>query len=243
MYEPTQKGNPYQITKDQHIHTAHCIGLFEKDGYVQVKEIATGEVLERKKRAAIFCAKRAWDERAEKGYMAKIEDEFHKQVDKAEIGAQRNHLAISTYHLLWFLRHHFHIGSIPDIPLVGISGSGLSKDQSEIVEKKWGGHIRDEGIMPSRFAASIKIQQLIEMNIVQYNDIRWGLVQATEGEFLVADCYQEHCFMPISPKLAFVSQTEDGDVSREDLVALNNTSVSKATNYYFARDLGKCHLC
>lgn len=243
MYEPTQKGNPHQITKKQHIHTAHCIGMFEKDGYVQVKELATGETLKREKRAAIFCAKRIWDERAEKGYMAKIEDDFHKEVDNAEIGRSRNHLAISTYHLLWFLRHNFFVSPIPDIPLVGVSGSGVNKDQSEIVESKWGGHIRDNGVLPSRFATSVEIQRLIDMNISQYSQLRWGLLRATEGEFLVADCYQEHCFMPLSPTMAFYAQTEDTEINREDLVALNTASISKATNYYFGRDLAQCHLC
>lgn len=242
MYEPTQKDNPHQITKNQHIHTAHCIGMFEKDGYVQVKELVTDEILKREKRAAIFCAKRVWDERAEKGYMAKIEDAFHREVDTAEIGKERNHLAISTYHLLWFLRHHFSVSPIPDIPLVGISGSGINKDQSEIVERKWGCHVRDGGLLPSRFAISLEIQRLIDMNINQYSQLRWGLLRAVEGEFLVADCYQEQCFMPISPSMAFYAQNEDSEITREDLVTLNNVSISKSTNYYFARDFTRRHV-
>ncbi|MFT5520135.1 MAG: hypothetical protein ACI9IA_000723 [Enterobacterales bacterium] len=242
MYEPPQEGNPHKITRKQHIHTAYCISMFESGGYVQLKDISSGDILKRKKRAAIFCAERVWDERAENGYMSGIEKDFHKEVDSAQLGSTRNNLAISSYHLLWFLRHHFSKSLIPDMQLSGVSGSGINKDQSEIFEKKWGGHVRNDGVMPSRFVASTKIQQLIDMNISEYSNIHWGLLSASEGEFLVADCYQDKCFMPISPKLAFCAQVDDAVIDQEHLKKINNESVSKADNYYFGRDLDKCYL-
>ena len=61
-YEPTLKGNPQQLTVEQHFHTAHAISKFYNEAEkVQVKTIATQEVVERHKRAKIFCTKRAWD--------------------------------------------------------------------------------------------------------------------------------------------------------------------------------------
>ena len=85
-YEPTNKGNPQQLTVEQHFHTAHAISKFYNEaGKVQVKLLANQEVFERHKRAKLFCTKRTWDERAEKGYMATIEKEFHNQIDAVRI--------------------------------------------------------------------------------------------------------------------------------------------------------------
>jgi hypothetical protein len=242
MFEPTQKGNPYQITKNQHCHTAYCIGLFENNGFVQVKRLATNDVIKCKRDNQIFCAKRVWDERAEKGYMAKIENDFHREVDNADLGVNRNHTVISMYHLLWYIRYHFYVNPLSDANLVGEFGSGITKDQSEVVEGKWGAFVRKNGELPSRFLTSLKIQQLIDMNVETYSAINWGLLKATEGEFLVSDCYRGVCFMPITPKLAFYANEKDQEITRDDLAALNNLSKGQAFNFYFGKDLTACFL-
>ena len=73
-FERTRKGNPLELAIDQHFHTAHSIAKFYNHKFkVDVFEVSTGKILERNKRAKIFCAKRNWDERAERGYMVNIE--------------------------------------------------------------------------------------------------------------------------------------------------------------------------
>ena len=242
MFEPPQKKNPHQITMNQHCHTARCIRQFENNGIVQVKRLATDDVIKCKKDNPIFCAQRVWDERAEKGYMAKIENDFHREVDNADLGINRNHTVISMYHLLWCIRHHFYMNPLSDATLVGEFGSGITKDQSEVVESKWGAFVRENGELPSRFLTSLKIQQLIDMNIETYSAINWGLLKATEGEFLVSDSYSGVCFMPITPKLAFYANEKDQEITRDDLAALNNLSKGQAFNFHFGKDLATCYL-
>lgn len=131
-FEPTQKGNPYKITKKQHFHTAYCISKFEREGRVDVIILSSDKPKRLKKTDSIFCAKRSWDERAEHGYMKSIEDAFHNEVDTAKIGALRNHKAISEYHLLWRLRRQIHKNPMPDARLIGVSGSNLTKMMSSL---------------------------------------------------------------------------------------------------------------
>jgi hypothetical protein len=115
-FEKPQKGNPHRLTVNQHIHTAHAIGKFEgADGCVEVNRVATGEIHRVHRRDRIFCARRAWDERAEKGYMHDIEDAFHAELVRVQIGGSgaRDHNAISRYHLLWALRHRYATATPP----------------------------------------------------------------------------------------------------------------------------------
>lgn len=81
MTQPTfrrvQKRNPHQLTVDQHIHAAHCIRKFtDEKGTVSVFDKTLSRWVQRKPDAAMFCAKRAWDERSEKGYMLSVETAF-----------------------------------------------------------------------------------------------------------------------------------------------------------------------
>ncbi|MEH6494088.1 hypothetical protein, partial [Halopseudomonas sp.] len=136
-YEPTIKKNPRQLTIEQHFHTAHAISLFyDLDDKVEVMELSSSTIFKRHKRAKIFCTKRTWDQRAETGYMASIEDAFHKEIDNIKSFPERNHEAISKYCLLWRQRHYHHLNNSADVALDEISGSDLTKEQEEILESK-----------------------------------------------------------------------------------------------------------
>ena len=57
----------------------------------------------------IFCAKRAWDQRAERGYMKEIEDEFQSVASKvidgvvSKIGEVEKD-AVDHFYALWHMR-------------------------------------------------------------------------------------------------------------------------------------------
>lgn len=242
-FEKPQKGNPHQLTVNQHIHTAHAIGKFEgADGCVEVKRVATGEIRRVHPRDGIFCARRAWDERAEKGYMHGIEDAFHAELRRAQTGGSgsRDRKAISQYHLLWALRHAYATAALHDTVLVGVSGSNLTREQEETVEAKWGGFVRAGGNVPARFDASFQIQRGIDMNIAEYEGHTWGLLHASAGEFLVADCYDGRMILPITPTLCFYGDEPDRAIGREDVALVNRATVAAATNFYFAREIAAC---
>jgi hypothetical protein len=187
-YEPTIKKNPHQLTIEQHFHTAHAISLFyDSDKKVEVNELSSGEIFKRHKRAKIFCTKRTWDQRAETGYMVPIENSFHEEIDNIKSFSERNHQTISKYCLLWRFRHDYHLSNLDDIVLNGVSGSGLTKDQEEILESKNSSFVRDGGVVASRFSSVVQIQISLERDWHTCSHFKWRLIEALDGEFLVAD--------------------------------------------------------
>ena len=243
-YEPTLKGNPQQFTIAQHFHNAHAISKFyNESGKVQVKLICSGEIVELHKRAEIFCTKRTWDESSEKGYMANIERVFHQQIDKLPSFSERNHEALSQYFLLWCLRFNYHMNPSPDIFLNSISGSSLTKSTEEILEKKGYSYVRDGGRVPSRFITSLQIKIEFDRAWDAYKDLKWGLLEAIDGEFLVADAYKDRAFlpfMPITPKLAFAASAQDQRIIKNQVSGLNQHSISNATEFFYGQNLSEC---
>lgn len=240
-YEPTMKRNPRKLTVDQHFHTAHAISKFyDNDGKVEMKMVGSEGIERRHKRAKIFCTKRTWDQRAEHGYMLDIETAFHDELDNLKEFSDRNHEALSRYHLLRRLRHQFHQADCQDLVLNGVTGSGLTKEQEEIVESKGGAFFRDEGVVVSRLVSGLEIQISLDCFWHNYSHIKWGLIQAKEGEFIVADAYHHVPFMPVSPKMAFLAGAKDQVISRIEIGKLNKKSIAVSHEYYFARKLSAC---
>lgn len=164
-FEPTLRKNPMQLTVDQHFHTAHAISLFyDSDGKVEVKDVFSNEVFKRHKRAKIFCTKRTWDQRAETGYIVFIEKSFHDEIDHIGSFSDRNHEAISKYCLLWRLRHKYHFINPQDVVLNEVSGSGLTKEEEEIIESKHGSFVREGGVVASRFSSGFQIQNSLNQD-------------------------------------------------------------------------------
>ncbi|WP_208611576.1 hypothetical protein [Pseudoalteromonas aliena] len=235
------KKNPRQLTIEQHFHTAHSIAKFYcSDNKVEVKLLAEGNVVKRHKRAKIFCTKRTWDQRAETGYMVGIETAFHDEIDNIKSFENRNHEAISKYCLLWIHRHKYHLTDNSDGKLNGISGSGLTKEQEENLESRGAMFVRDGGIIPSRFEAGLQIQMILDRDWHTCSHFKWGLIEATDGEFLCADSYKDLPLIPISPNLAFWAGEADQKISRDKLAEINKLSIEKSSEFYFARKISDC---
>lgn len=240
-YEKVRKGNPLELTVDQHFHTAHAIAKFYgTDNNVEVMDITTGEILKRNKRAKIFCAKRNWDERAEKGYMAQIESQFHSQIDCLRSYMDRDHAAISRYLALWRLRHNFHLNRLTDAPLFGFDVENLTKEQQEILEKKGIGYVNECAEIPSRQITGIQIQIGIDQLMQTLGDIKWGALESRGCQFLSSDCYPELCLIPISPNIVLAANLADQVLTESEVAIINRYSVRSASNFYFGSNLDKC---
>lgn len=240
-FENTQKGNPHQFVIQQHFHTAHCIGKFnDTDDKVEVKSLKTGKIEKVGKRSKIFCAQRSWDEKAERGLMADMESAFHKEINNIKPFDKRNHHAISQYFLLWRIRHYFCYTPLEDMTLNGVSGSSLTKEQEEILESKWAIFVHDDGKVPARFMTGLQILKQLDQQWSGVASLKWGLLEAREAEFIVADCYQDLTFMPISPKLAFCAGYDDLVIDKSSVANINKQSIEKSSNFYFARNLSQC---
>lgn len=240
-FEPTVKGNPYQFVIKQHFHTAHAIGKFhDDDKKLDVHNLETGKTERKHKRSTIFCAKRNWDQKAEIGLMADIEKLFHEEINNIKSFDSRNHSAISEYFLLWGIRHNFHISRMDDVALNGISGSGLSKEEEEVLESKGVMFARDRGVVPARFMTGIQVLMQLDQQRAGVKNLKWGLLKAKDGQFIVADCYKDLTFMPILPTLAFCAGYKDMDIDRSDVANVNKQSIDKSSEFYFAKDLSQC---
>lgn len=230
-----------RLTEKQHFHAAFAIRKFNNNSkLVEVKNIATGEIDAFSSRAKVFSTKRTWDERAEHGYMADIENKFLAQLDDIKPFDKRNHQDISRYFILWGLRHDYHVLPKTDVFLFKISSNSLSPQQQVDIEKKHGSYIDNNGFVPSRFNNSIKIQAMIDFYMQQMEGFKWGLLESVDGEFLVADSYKTKAFMPIGPKKAFAVGVEDENI--DNIAEFNIFSMSEATNFTFARDFTQCPL-
>ena len=75
----------------------------------------------------LFCVERLWDQRAEAGYMKKIEDEFQALIDELEAGrvevlSSDEHRCVTRFWGLWHWRNHFIDSPLEDTQLNGIAG-------------------------------------------------------------------------------------------------------------------------
>lgn len=242
-FEKPIKGNPHQFVLKQHFHTAHSIGKFHgSDEKLDVYIKETGEIERKDKRSSVFCAKRNWDQKAEVCLMADIEKSFHDEVNNIKPFHSRNHSAISEYFILWRIRHNFHISRMDDVVLNGISGSGLTKEAEEVSESKGTLFVRDHGLVPARFMTGIQVLAQLDQQRSGVKGLKWGLLKARDGEFIVADCYYAMTFIPISPNLAFCAGYQDMEIDRASVANANKQSVEMASEFYFAKDLSQCPL-
>ena len=107
--EKTRRGNPNHLTRKQHVFPLKMMEQFAESGHVSVYFLARGEVRPAKPDNPLFCARRAWDQRTESGYMKRIEDEFQSIVAPiingtvSEVTAEQK-AAVDRMYALWYRR-------------------------------------------------------------------------------------------------------------------------------------------
>jgi len=74
----------------------------------------------------------------------------------------------------------------------------------------------------------------------QMNDARWGIIKASEGQFIVPDNFSNARILPLSPTICFLSQSDDAVISNKKVAYINRLAVESSYEYYFANDLSKC---
>ncbi len=81
-------------------------------GKVQINNLIAGKILPVKPSDKLFCARRAWDQRAESGYMKTIEDAFQVLVNRIILDpisitfSPKEKMLISRFYALWVLRYN-----------------------------------------------------------------------------------------------------------------------------------------
>lgn len=244
--EKPRPGNPNSLTIKQHVFPLKTMKQFTQGGRLSVRLITRHVVIRAKPDNELFCACRAWDERAEVGYMKQIEDAFQAVVAPIigkKIGAiaSEHKSIIDRMYALWYMRSRYRDLQEQEIPLNGIVGDLLTKEQEENLEKNGYIFARKGGTMPARQLNGIQLQMRIDDYARQLaaGVSRWGIISAQSGEFIVTDV-PLYTILPLSPHLALVASSPDGMITEQNLAEINRAAIAASQEYFFARDFSKC---
>jgi hypothetical protein len=243
-----QKGNPHQLTVNQHCFPASCIKRFANtDGKVELVRLPKNEQVLAKPDAKIFCAKRAWDQRAEHIFMKEIEDKY--KILAEEIIANSSLILdterqekITDMFALWNIRIHWKEQPVEDQTIKGAIGVAVeySKDQQEELEKNGITAIRPDLTLPGRSLTGVSIQTNLYAERERMHDAHWGILRSHSAEFLVPDRSTSSRMIPLSPNLCLFSQSENEDIDENEVAEINARSVADSKEFYFAQVLSQC---
>jgi hypothetical protein len=188
----------------------------------------------------IFCAKRAWDQRVETGYMKHIEDAFQALASKIIEGtastiSSTENVIINEFYALWYTRARYRNPDTQEIQLNKVTGENLTKDQEEFLEKKGILFIREGGRIPARQMNGIQIQRWIDAYTSEsLSSVKWGIIRAQEGQFIVPDV-SSHTIIPLNPTLC-LADSPGGTILKQNVAEINRSLVAASQEYFFAKD-------
>src|SRR6266852_3378065 len=217
--ERTQKGNPHQLTREQHVIFVASLRRFAApDGLVEV-HLRDGRTARIQLDNQLFCVERLWDQRAEAGYMKAIEDDFQALVDMLATGrigplSPEEHRRITQYWLLWYWRNHFIDSPLEDVRLNGIVGEQLTKDEKEILESQWAAFAVEGGKLPRRTLTGLRIQMAIDLGQNQLANKRWGVLRSPHLNLAIGDRPGGLMSITASPRLLLAADNPDGELTQ-----------------------------
>jgi hypothetical protein len=178
----------------------------------------------------IFCARRAWDQRSEAGYMRHIEDRFQALADRIVDGnrslSEPDCKVVTQFYALWRHRAIQRDTREADAPIRGLLPENLSEDQREIIERNGYIVVDAVGAIPGRMMGGLRIQSGIGQLVSQLSGTRWGVAEASQGEFLVPDQFGQFLAVPLNPRLCLIAGTEDRTVLLDDVRLINRLAIN-----------------
>lgn len=243
-HQPTQAGNPHQLTIAQHVMPRRSIARFTNEGVVMVVSLPYGTVKTRHPTHDVFCVKRLWDQKAETIGSHRIEECYQRIADAVVAGSRtfsdEQHYAISEMFYLWKARFQTKAQDSEDVYAKGVIGSALDLDQQEILERNGYVFMLEGGRIPRRFMNGIGLRIRMDNDHTTSGPTKWGVLEAIDGEFIVPDTCGSTKLLPINPKLCFAGNIGSHDLDFNAVAETNALMRSLAVGYYFARDLGAC---
>ncbi|MFP5207291.1 MAG: hypothetical protein ACLGSH_18205 [Acidobacteriota bacterium] len=234
--ERTQKGNPHQLTREQHVIPAATLRRFAlADGRVEV-HLRDGRIEKLPIDHQLFCVERLWDQRSEAGYMKKIEDEFQALVDVLEAGrlgplSPDEHRRITRFWSLWYWRNHFIDSPLEDTQMNGIAGEPLTQDKKEILESHWYVFQAGDGKIPARMMTGARIEMGIIYNSRTYDDKRWGVLRSPSLPLVIGDRPGSVMSIPASPRLLLAVDNPDGEMTKYEAFCANQVVLALSRNF------------
>jgi hypothetical protein len=237
--EPPQPGNPHELTRRQHVHSATCIARFaDKSGRVWVRRKQGPAAFPANQNNPVFCADRAWDERTEKGLFRKIELAFNKEANNI-VRTRRvvSHRAISEYVAIWQIRADLSSAPGPDLQLAGIEGTDLTKEQEETLESKHGAFVRAGGV-PSRFSAGLSALIQFDKAMSILGTVTWGVIRTKSKVFICPDTPGHSTSFPLTPSISLVAKSPDAVVCDDGVDTLNLAAWDRSHEFVFGTAAG-----
>jgi plasmid stabilization system protein ParE len=232
----TQKGNPHRLTREQHVIPVATLRRFAlQDGRIEV-HLRDGRMAKLSIDNQLFCVERLWDQRAEAGYMKKIEDEFQALVNELEAGRLRplspaEHRCVTRFWGLWHWRNHFIDSPLKDIQLNGIAGESLTLDQREILESRWYAFAVGEGKPPARVMTGLHIQMAIDRYEMANGGKRWGVLRSPALPLVLGDRPGNLMSLPASPRLLLAANNPDGELKEMEAFRANQVALALSRNF------------
>lgn len=234
--ERTQKGNPHRLTREQHVIPVATLRRFaQSDGEVEV-HLRDGRIVKLPVNDQLFCVERLWDQRAEAGYMKKIEDEFQALIDGLESCrfaslTSEQHRCITRFWGLWHWRNHFIDSPLEDTPLNGIAGESLTLDQKEILESRWYTFAVGAGKIPARMMTGLQIQVAIDRYEMANGGKHWGILRSPALPLIIGDRPGNLMAIPASPRLLLAADNPDGELTKLEALRANHTALKLSRHF------------
>jgi hypothetical protein len=245
-HEKPQKKNRHLLSVRQHVFPVASIARFaDSRGCVSVSDRLRNMVRPAKPNDIIFCARRAWDRRAETGYMKRIEDAFQNLasmiIDRTVTDLNDdNKQILNRFYALWYMRSRYRTLPAQEIQAKVVTGTDLTLDQEENLEINGYLFVRPGGRLLARQMNGIRLQFRIDKFSADLRSgTQWGIIQSEEGEFIVPDIPM-HGIVPLTPTLCLISPAPNGVISSTNVATINRAVRATSHEYFFAQDFSQC---
>lgn len=152
-----------------------------------------------------------------------------------------SHRTISEMFALWRARTHFAYQPLADQRLAGVAPERVVSPDAMDQLEHYGVIVPDSaGFIAGRMLAGPTLQRMLDAHLHALGDMRWGVVRAEEGEFVLPDTFGGNLVLPIAPTYCFVANNPDGVIGIEVVGQLNVLAQKCAKRFLVARHLAAC---
>ena len=252
-YEKPQQGNPHKLTINQHTFPESIIKRFyNAKNKVELFEIKSGKITQKSAGESVFHAKRAWDQKAESGFMKKIEETFESLTadllkGKEKAFTKEENLKISEFFFLCHIRTIYKNYPIEDVKMNGATPSvKLTKDEMEQLEKKHVVTITPDGKVLGRNLTGINTVRRLDELIEMARPFIWHPHIFNNGELIVPDYLYDQALplaqvpiiLPIASKICLIGSYSEKK-EKAHLPDINMTMYKKCQKTFFVKDISK----
>lgn len=232
------KSNPYQIVKKQHIFPSKALARFcDESGTITVAFKDRSRVFRAKNSNSVFCINRMWNEHAERISMKSIEDRYQSVIERVLEGRTLNaseHLAITKMYALWKYRSEVSMRSEPKVVMKNHVGF-TSQDEAERLEKA-GVYFHFNGEFPSQMMTGLGVLYAIEETCLTLGkDTKWGILSASDGEFVIPDRCPDLVVIPMTPTQLLTAKKASNCIDVDIVNEFNEYFIKCSKKHYYYR--------